>query len=224
MSDSSSSSSSDSSSSSSSSVSSSSSSGSSVSSSNSRKGNKKSQKVTVSRAKASNLSKWIVTGIKSSKVKDARESFKVKLKGKSDLLINPVLDEAFYQRLKQRKGSNACKANIEPLEKIYRNQCYKGIDLAKPLLFLSSRSKLKKKTKADDKAIRVALKLWATLYRDIMQARRKNILSQVYPDNISLLDDHRALPAGGDHLFGPKFISALVGSDHKCFERPVTES
>ena len=76
--------------------------------------------------------------MKSSKIKDARESFKIKLKGQSELLINPVLYEAFYKRLKQKKGSNACKTNIDPLEKIDRNQCYKVIDLAKTLLFSSS--------------------------------------------------------------------------------------
>ena len=143
-----------------------------ISSSSSRSGLRNSQKVIVTRSKASNLSKWIITGIKSSKVYDARESFKIKLKGKSDLLVNPTLDEAFYQRLKQKKGSNACKANFDPLEKVYCNQCYRVIDLAKLILFLFGRSKLTKKAKVDDKAIRVA---------HILKVRRKkNSLSGVF--------------------------------------------
>ena len=77
-------------------------------------------------------------------------------------------------------------------------------------MFLASRVQKKKKTKADRKAIRTALKLWAVLYYDVTSARRKNILSQIYPQNVGLLDDKSILPTGGDHLFGPKFTQALV--------------
>jgi hypothetical protein len=77
-------------------------------------------------------------------------------------------------------------------------------------MFLASRVQKKKKTKADSKAIRTALKLWAVLYHDVTSARRKNILSQIYPQNVGLLDDKSILPTGGDHLFGPKFTQALV--------------
>jgi hypothetical protein len=151
-----------------------------------------------------------VSGLGESKAKAAREAYRPKLKKCPDLLVNPSLDEAFYIRLRSIKSSSASKANIDPVEKIYRNQTYKILDLVKPLMFLASRVQKKKKTKADSKAIRTALKLWAVLYHDVTSARRKNILSQIYPQNVGLLDDKSILPTGGDHLFGPKFTQALV--------------
>lgn len=154
---------------------------------------------------------WVVTGIDEKEVKKDRESFKPKLARKSELLINPELDESFYYRLKTLKNSKATKSNIDPIEKIYRSQTFKILDLAKPLLFLHSRGKLRKKTKSDSRAIKIALRLWATLLNDITKARRRNILSQIYPGFTSLLDNKKILPAdGGEHLFGPKFIGELV--------------
>jgi hypothetical protein len=77
-------------------------------------------------------------------------------------------------------------------------------------MFLASRIKKKKKSRADAKAVKTALKLWAVVYHDITNARRRNILAQIYPQNIGLLDDKAILPTGGEHLFGPKFTQALV--------------
>jgi hypothetical protein len=58
--------------------------------------------------------------------------------------------------------------------------------------------------------VKTALKLWAIVNHDITNARRRNILTQIYPQNIGLLDDKALLPTGGEHLFGPKFTQALV--------------
>lgn len=142
-------------------------------------------------------------------MKEAREAFKPKFKSKVDLLSNPVLDEAFYVQLKALKRSSASKANIDPMEKEYRKLSYKVLDLAKPLLFLSSRRKVRRKTRADAKAIKTAIKLWATLYHDILSSRRRNILSQVYPGFIGLLDNTKNFKSSAQ-LFGPKFTSQLM--------------
>jgi hypothetical protein len=144
------------------------------------------------------------------RAKSVREAFRPKLKKNAGLLINPNLDEAFYIRLKAVKSSSAAKANIDPIEKIYRNQTFKILDLVKPLWFLASRIKKKKKSRSDSKAMKTALKLWAVVYHDITNARHRNILAQIYPQNIGLLDDKAILPTGGEHLFGPKFTQALV--------------
>ncbi|KZS00262.1 Uncharacterized protein APZ42_003513, partial [Daphnia magna] len=168
------------------------------------------KKFELSKAKSTCLTGWMVSGLSDSRAKAAREAYRPKLKKGSDLLTNPSLDEAFYIRLKTVKSSSASKTNIDPVEKIYRNQTFKILDLVKPLLFLASRVKKRKKTRADSRAIRTALKLWAVLYHDVTSARRRNILSQIYPQNIGLLDDKAILPTGGDHLFGPKFTQALV--------------
>lgn len=168
------------------------------------------RKFELSKAKSTCLAGWVVSGLGESKAKAAREAYRPKLKKCPDLLVNPSLDEAFYIRLRSIKSSSASKANIDPVEKIYRNQTYKILDLVKPLMFLASRVQKKKKTKADSRAIRTAVKLWAVLYHDVTSARRRNILSQIYPQNVGLLDDKSILPTGGDHLFGPKFTQALV--------------
>ncbi len=75
---------------------------------------------------------------------------------------------------------------------------------------MASRASRRRKSRADTQAIRTALKLWAVVYHDIISARRRNILTQIYPQNIGLLDDKSILPTGGDHLFGPSFTQALV--------------
>lgn len=168
------------------------------------------KKFQFSSAKSTSLAGWAVSGLDDARTKSAREAFRPKLKKNADLLINPNLDEAFYIRLKTVKSSSATKANIDPIEKIYRNQTFKILDLVKPIMFLASRTRKKKKSRADAKAVKTALKLWAVLYHDITNARRRNILAQIYPQNIGLLDDKAILPAGGEHLFGPKFTQALV--------------
>ena len=58
--------------------------------------------------------------------------------------------------------------------------------------------------------MKTALKLWAVVYHDITNARRRNILAQIFPQNIGLLDDKAILPTGGEHLFSPRFTQALV--------------
>ena len=84
------------------------------------------------------------------------------------MLVNPSLDEAFYSRLRSIRSSLASKANIDPVEKIYRNQTYKILDLVKPLMFQASR--VQKKTKAVSNSIRKTLTLRAVLYHDIKEA------------------------------------------------------
>ncbi|XP_046440099.1 uncharacterized protein LOC124210488 [Daphnia pulex] len=168
------------------------------------------KKFRLSSEKSASLADWVVSGLDDTRAKSAREAFRPKLKKNADLLINPNLDDAFYIRLKAVKSSSAAKVNIDPIEKIYRNQTFKILDLVKPIMFLASRLKKKKKSRADAKAVKTALKLWAVVYHDITNARRRNILAQIYPQNIGLLDDKAVLPTGGEHLFGPKFTQALV--------------
>ena len=104
------------------------------------------KKFDFSSAKSTSLAGWVVSGLGDTRAKSAREAFRPKLKKNADLLINPNLDEAFYTRLIAVKSSSAAKANIDPIEKIYRNQTFKILDLVKPLLFLARRIKKKKKS------------------------------------------------------------------------------
>ena len=130
------------------------------------------KKFELSKAKSTCVAGWVVSGLGESKAKAAREAYRPKLKKCPDLLVNPSLDEAFYIRLRSIKSSSASKANIDPVEKIYRNQTYKILDLVKPLMFLASRVQKKKKTKADSKAIRTALKQGCH-HRDIFRSRSR---------------------------------------------------
>lgn len=53
--------------------------------------------------------------------------------------------------------------------------------------------------------------LWSPLFRNITQARRFNILSQVHPDHTGLLSRAaEKLPIGSEDLFGDKFIRELL--------------
>ena len=71
-----------------------------------------------------------------------------------------------YTELKAVKRSNASNANIDPLEKEFHKLSFRVLDLAKPLIYLSSRQKIKRK-------------LWASLYHDILATRRRNIVTHV---------------------------------------------
>jgi hypothetical protein len=46
-------------------------------------------------------------------------------------------------------------------------------------------------SRADTKAIRSALKLWDLLYGDVLYSRRLNILNQIYPKYVNLLDNKK---------------------------------
>jgi hypothetical protein len=92
-----------------------------------------------------------------------------------------------YSALKKARNSSASVINIDPQEKKYWKQTDLVLHLGKPLLFVVSRSKSKKKSKADPKALKSALMLWSHLLRNITQARLLNILSQVHPDHTGLL-------------------------------------
>ena len=143
------------------------------------------------------------------KIKKCRDLYKPTLKRKANILSNPTLDESIYLRLKASKKSNATKANIDPTDKVLKKLSFKVLDLVKPLLFLAGRSRLKRKSKSDSMAIRIALRLWATLFRDIIKSRRNNILSQVYPEYLGLLD-RDDIWSGGEDLFGKGFLKHLV--------------
>ncbi|XP_045030378.1 uncharacterized protein LOC123472583 [Daphnia magna] len=168
------------------------------------------RKFEISKAKSTSLSKWIVTGINDDKIKKCREMYKPTLKRKANILINPSLDESVFLRLRTFKGSHATKANIDPTEKTLRKLSFKILDLVKPLLFLAGRRKLRRKSKSDSIAIKIALRLWATLLRDVIKTRRHNILSQVYPEFTGLLE-RTDIWSGGEDLFGRKFLKHLVG-------------
>ncbi|EFX68900.1 hypothetical protein DAPPUDRAFT_329646 [Daphnia pulex] len=129
------------------------------------------KKLRLSSEKSASLAGWVVSGLGETRAKSAREAFKPKLKKNADLLINPNLDYVFYIPLKAVKSSSAAKTNIDPIEKIYRNQTFKILDLVKPIMFLASRLKKKKKSRADAKAVKTVLKLRAVVYHHITNAQ-----------------------------------------------------
>ena len=176
----------------------------------------KSEKFRFKKPQADRLCKWIVRRINEKDVKAARESFKPAFEpGKKfvgvDLFTNPKLDETLFSALKSVRNSNAAVTNIDLQEKIYRRQADLVLDMAKPLLFLTSRSKKKKKAHLDRRALKTLLMLWTHLFRDITMARRLNIMSQVHPNHIGLLNHSaKLLPVGGEDLFGDSFIKELL--------------
>ncbi|KAK4028864.1 hypothetical protein OUZ56_021883 [Daphnia magna] len=169
------------------------------SSSSSDEGSSKTKKFAYSSGNCKRLSRWLITGLKEQEIKKARKAFQPKFKVKEDLLCNPILDDAFYLRLKTARRSAPSKSNIDAKAKKY----------PKPLLFLNGRTRHRKKYKSDVKAIQTAVKLWASLFKEVLFTRRHNILSQIYPGFLNLLDDPKNLKGGGQ-LFGPQFLDKLV--------------
>jgi hypothetical protein len=116
-----------------------------------------------------------------------------------------------YSALKKARNSTASVVNIDPQEKIYRKQTNLFLDLAKPLLLMSSRATNKKKSRSDHTALKSALMLWFPFFCNITQARRFNILSQVHPDHTGLLSRAaEKLPIGSENLLGDKFMRELL--------------
>lgn len=101
-----------------------------------------------------------MTEIKDQEIKKAREAFQAKFKTKEDSL-HPILDDPSYLRLKTAKRSTASKSNIDVKEKEYRKSVisYEILDLAKSLLFLTGRTRQRRKFKSDVRVIQTAVKL-----------------------------------------------------------------
>ena len=122
------------------------------------------------------------------------------------------LDESLFVRLKSIKKSSDSITNIDPNEKAWCLFEVKTSNLVKPLLYLSRRISVRRRSRVqlrhDKAALKNALKLWAALFRDISRVRRFNI-HQIYPKYDHLVDNARLFtdPA---LLFGPSFIRGLV--------------
>ena len=105
---------------------------SSSSSSSSDEGSSKAKKFAYSSGNCKVLSRWLITGLKEKEVKKAREAFQPNFRKKENLHSNPILDDAFYLRLKSAKRSTASKSNIDTREKEYRELSFKILDLQYP--------------------------------------------------------------------------------------------
>ena len=177
-----------------------------------RKVIKKRNRFKVRRNEEKRLQKWIVTGIDEKNVKKSRERYVPCFKGNRVSLKVPELDESLYIRLKTIKKSTASKANIDSVEKAWRQFQYKIFDLGKPMLFLNSIKKGKSSKKTNDqvkKAGRCAMKLWSVLVREVNKIRRLNILHQTYPKYETLLNNTTILK-DQNYLFGEVFLNKLV--------------
>ncbi|EFX76178.1 LOW QUALITY PROTEIN: hypothetical protein DAPPUDRAFT_249370 [Daphnia pulex] len=164
----------------------------------------------LSKAKSTGLFQWIVTGINEDKIKKCREIYKPTLKSGgvsaiASILTNPTLDESIYLRLKASKGSNATKANIDPTKKAFKKQSFKVLDLVKPLLFLSNRSKLKRKSESD-----VAIKLLSDSGLHSSVTSRNHDAITFFHKFIPRLLERDDMWSGVEDLFGQKFLRHLV--------------
>ena len=166
---------------------------------------------TPSKSNCTSITKWIVSGIEERSLNLAKKAFKPRMQTRSSLMANPILDDALYKKLKAVKRSNASKTDIDPYEKFARHLSFKILDIAKPLLYLANRCGINKKSESEVRAIRVALKLWAVLYNNVLQSRRRNIMTQLYPKDLHLLNDPRLVTIGCN-LFGAKFVNTLMST------------
>lgn len=146
-------------------------------------------------------------GISASEAKKIREGFNVEFNHSKVGLRCPELDDDIFLRLKERKGSSATKKSIDPLEKSLTSLQYKIMDVARPLISLWT----KKSARKFRKPIFAAIKLWSLAFAGVTKLRRLNILKQLYPHYVPMLDQ----PNNFDvqqylSLFGSKFTSGMV--------------
>lgn len=119
----------------------------------------------------------------------------------------PELDDEYYLRLQEKKNSHASKSNIDSKEKSLLALQYKVLDIAKPLIYAME----SKDSKKQRRAVKAALDLWGVAFYDITKARRKNILAQLNPNFLTLVDSpSRFSPKEFQSLFGRTFSRSLV--------------
>ncbi len=139
--------------------------------------------------------------------KALREKFILPFKHSGMALKCPELDDEYYLRLQEKKGSHASKSNIDSKEKSLLALQYKVLDIAKPLIYAME----SKDSKKQRRAVKAALDLWGVAFYDITKARRKNVLAQLNPNFLTLVDSpSRFSPKEFQSLFGRTFSRSLV--------------
>lgn len=166
---------------------------------------KKSRKVSLKKSRI--LRSLMARGISSSEARELRESFNLCFEHSKIDLRCPTLDNHMFYRLREKRNGSATKKSIDSVEKSLSALHYKIADIARPLLHLW----LKKSAKNVRSQIFSVLKLWSTAFVETTKLRRRNILRQLYPNYLSMLDDPDAFDEQEFlSLFGSKFTNSMV--------------
>ena len=165
--------------------------------------------VRVSKEKAKRLRKWILQGLTPSESKSLREAYSVEFES-SFKLICPKIDESMARKLLEyRNGGNPnARKRVDFVEKGWASNQYQIIDAMRPLVKLWN-SKLP--DDPDVKDLETSLQLLCGAFFNTSKMRRSNVLRQIAPRMMSLLDDPSVFSSHEcERLFGNKFLDALL--------------
>ncbi|KZR97659.1 Uncharacterized protein APZ42_007340 [Daphnia magna] len=147
----------------------------------------------------------MLNGLSPSEAKALREICNPSYEG-SFTLQCPILDESMGRTLKRWKGSSGSVTDF--VEKTWLSTHYKIMDIARPLIQLSSSLP---PSDPHLQHIDSALRLWGVAFRDVTMNWRKNILRQMAPDFLNLLFDPTSFSNREmSRLFGVHFLNAIA--------------
>ena len=165
--------------------------------------------VRVSKEKAERLRKWILQGLTPSESKSLREAYSVEFES-SFKLVCPKIDESMSRKLLEyRNGGNPnARKRVDFVEKGWASNQYQIIDAMRPLVKLWN-SKLP--DDPDVKDLETSLQLLCGTFFNTSKMRRSNVMRQLAPRMMSLLDDPSVFSSHEcERLFGNKFLDALL--------------
>jgi hypothetical protein len=169
--------------------------------------------VRLPRDKAHRLRKWIIQGIPKDESKVLRDSVKLEFEGSFKLQC-PKVDESMTRQLSRGRGnsSNNSSGNsrkpIDFVEKSWLSSQYQDMDGMRPLIKMWNS---KSPGDPDYNHLESSLQLLCGAFANITKMRRANVIRQVAPRMMSLLEDPSVFSSRqSERLFGNKFIDALL--------------
>jgi hypothetical protein len=168
--------------------------------------------VRLPRDKAHRLRKWIIQGIPKEESKALRERVKLEFEGSFKLQC-PKVDESMARQLSRGRGNSnvsgsSSRKPVDFVEKSWLSSQYQVLDGMRPLIKIWNS---KSPDDPDNKDLESSIQLLSGAFANITKMRRANVLRQVAPRMMSLLDDPSVFSSRqSERLFGYKFLDALL--------------
>jgi hypothetical protein len=133
----------------------------------------------------------MTSSLKSTEVKQLRESFNPNFINSSFELKCPQLDSSMARRFKDPNSKGPELSKAEANEKSLKAEQYKVLGMARPLLFLREKMSEREEFRGSPMAnvVDTALCLWSHTIHGITASRRENLLKISDPKFVSLLSE-----------------------------------
>ena len=164
--------------------------------------------VRVPRDKARLIRKWAMQGLAKDESKALRESVKLEFEGSFNLQC-PKVDESMIRQMSRgRSYGNSSRKPVDFVEKSWLSNQYQLLDGLRPIVKLWTS---KPADDPDSKDLGTSLQLLCGAFANISKMRRANVMRQVAPRMMTMLDDPNVFSSKeSERLFGPKFLDALL--------------